>query len=242
MAGKVQLTVNWKFLNVVEGYDHDTKIIVSVDGKQAGTSLVSKQTDPGTFKIMVPKGSHRVLIQAYAFYEGKWEEHTIANNYSFDALFTGEIDFSVNRIVNLTFDIGTETVTSEVVQDPNGKSSVAATGESTLTVGWKFLNIVDGYDHESQLKVYIDGSLVKTSKVMKQSKKGTLTVKVPSGAHTVRLESWAYYQGTWEAHTIDNDYSHDAFYENDLLFLNKRKRTVQLVFDLDTAAPEVMIE
>jgi hypothetical protein len=242
MAGNVQLTVNWKFMNVVEGYDHDTKIIVSVDGRQAGTSGVYKQTEPASFRVMVPEGSHRVLIQAYAFYEGKWEEHTILNNYSFDALLETTMDLSSNRIVNLVFDIGSETVISEVLEDPNKKSSVASTGESTLTVNWKFLNIVEGYDHDSRLQVYIDGALAATSKVQKQSKKGTLTVKVPAGTHTVRLESNAFYGGQWEAHTIENDYSHDAFYESDLLFLNKGKRKVQLIFNLDAATPDVIVQ
>lgn len=242
-AGKtVRLTINWGFTNVVEGYDHDTKIIVSVDGRQVGVSTVSKQTKTAPFAVMIPKGVHKVLIEAYAFYEGKWEAHTIANSYSLDATYETTMDFSQNKIISLVFDIDQEKTLAEEKDDPDTKGKIAPPAMASMQVKWEYRNIVEGYDHKSRMQVYIDGNLVMTSKEGPQSKKGMMTVKVPSGTHTVRIESWAYYNGIWEAHTYENEYSVDAFYEGELLFPGKSKKLVQLVFDIDTGKTDVAIE
>ncbi|HNV99935.1 MAG TPA: hypothetical protein PKL06_11240, partial [Chitinophagales bacterium] len=38
--GNVTITVKWSFKNIVEGYDHDTKTELYVDGKLMATSTV----------------------------------------------------------------------------------------------------------------------------------------------------------------------------------------------------------
>lgn len=109
---------------------------------------------------------------------------------------------------------------------PGGKDDVK------VTVSWKFLNLVEGYDHDSKCEIYIDGNLVATSSVSKESKPNSVSFNVSKGSHTIKVVNYAYYEGTWEEHTIANNYSIDCLYENRMTF-NKRKNKLPLVFDID---------
>lgn len=80
-----KLYVKYTFLHIVEGYDHTTRCIVFVDGKEVYTEASHKQSAGGSFSITIPQGRHDIKIMNYA--DDKtvgWEEHTIANNYSQD--------------------------------------------------------------------------------------------------------------------------------------------------------------
>lgn len=105
-----KLTVSWSFLHIVEGYDHDTKCIVFVDGKQVGESSVKKESEKNSITVATAQGSHEVKVVNYAFYEGKWEEHTIDNTYSIDCKFEQNITIKKKTKITLVFDIdkGTE--------------------------------------------------------------------------------------------------------------------------------------
>lgn len=102
----------------------------------------------------------------------------------------------------------------------------------TLTVNFKFMNIVDGYDHQTKTQVLIDGEVVGESKEGLESEGGSFTVNVPTGNHQLEVVNWALYEGEWEPHTIENDYSIDCTYTTYHTF--KKKQKLFLVFDIDT--------
>lgn len=104
-----KLTVAWSFLNIVEGYDHDNKCIIYVDGKQVGESSITKETTANSITVSVPQGSHDVKVMNYALYEGNWEEHTIANNYSIDCFYESNIKIKKKTKITLVFDIDKQT-------------------------------------------------------------------------------------------------------------------------------------
>ncbi len=103
--------------------------------------------------------------------------------------------------------------------------------KAKLTIDWIFTGIIENYDHDSRMEIYIDGKQVATSTVSKQSVKNKIVVAVPKGKHTVKIVNYAEYQGEWEAHNRQNDYSLDAFYEYTADF--KKKDKLSLVFDIE---------
>lgn len=238
MAKDVRLTIKWTFENVVEGYDHDNKIVVFVDGKRMGESAVFKQTAKASYDVMVSEGAHQVKIMNMAFYEGKWEEHTRANSYSVDAYYEGEVVCGPKTVVSMIFDIDTENTDVKVTGAGKVKG---ASGTVPLVITWKFTNVIDGYDHENRMQVYVDGKLVGTSQTGPQSKQMTYTVNVPAGSHDIAIEDYAYYDGKWELHSRENDYSIDAFYMTRMNF-KKKKKTVNMVFDIDTEQATIKVK
>lgn len=110
--------------------------------------------------------------------------------------------------------------------------SVEAKKGTSLTVQYEFKGIEEGYDHLSKAMLYIDGALVYTSEEHYQSKKQMFTIEVPKGSHDVKLMLMAKYEGVWEEHTVDNNYSIDCFVDETLGFSKKHKLTV--IFDLDS--------
>lgn len=223
----VMLSIKWQFLNINEGYDHDNKMVVYIDGKLVGESKVFRQSQLATYNIEVTKGAHDVKIENYAMYEGKWDIHTKENQYSVDAFYEGKINFSKPTTIDMKFDISSETADISI---SGGKSEKGK--EVPLTVTWIYKNVEKGYDHDNRMEVYVDGKKVGTSNIFKESKKGSMTVKVPAGQHEITVENYAYYEGNWELHSIENNYSVDAFYTTNMLF--KKKRSINLVFDIKT--------
>lgn len=112
----------------------------------------------------------------------------------------------------------------------------AATAQSMgkLTLSIRFDNVEDGYDHQTQTKVWIDDELVAETSVKPQTSPQKLNIKVPlSGKHHLHIMNYALYEGNWEEHTIENNYSVDCMYEKeDVKF--KKKGTLELTFDLDS--------
>ena len=109
VSAKPKVTVKWSFLNIVEGYDHDTKCTVFIDGKEVGTSSVTKESQANSITLKVKKGKHNVKIMNYASYEGKWEEHTIENTYSIDCIYENELTLKSKNTITLVFDIDSGT-------------------------------------------------------------------------------------------------------------------------------------
>jgi hypothetical protein len=103
---------------------------------------------------------------------------------------------------------------------------------SKLTVYYKFMGIEKGYDHDCKTQVYVDGEFLGESEVAPQSKAGTFAVNVPQGQHNLRIVNLALYEGVWEEHTVENNYSVDCLYETDRTFKSKPEK-LYLVFDLD---------
>jgi len=53
-------------------------------------------------------------------------------------------------------------------------------------------------------------------------------VKV-KGEHSIRIEEFVNYKGTWEAKLIENDYTYDYIYEDTMKF--KKKQTLTIIWD-----------
>lgn len=102
----------------------------------------------------------------------------------------------------------------------------------SLTVNFKFMNVEPGYDHTTKCIVYVDGEVMGESSEAAQTKANAVTVSVPSGTHDLKVVNMALYNGTWEEHTIDNDYSVDCVFEETHNF--KKNEKLFLVFDLDS--------
>jgi hypothetical protein len=109
-----KLTVNWKFEGVIDGYDHDNKMVLYVDGEEVGESTVKKETEPNSHVFLVPKGQHDIKIVNYAMYEGEWEEHSVENKYSLDCMFEENLTLKKKCTIDLEFDITNEETKSMV--------------------------------------------------------------------------------------------------------------------------------
>lgn len=108
------IRVNTSYTGVLDGYDHINKTMVYVDGMLAGETSEQLQSVPNSCVITASKGKHSIRIINMANYEGNWEEHTIANEYSIDALYEGEIKLKKEITINLVFDITEEKTIAQV--------------------------------------------------------------------------------------------------------------------------------
>lgn len=102
----------------------------------------------------------------------------------------------------------------------------------TIEVNYSFKNIAEGYDHKNITKIFVDGELIATSTEELESKPNSVSCKVTKGNHDIRIINYALYNGEFEEHTKDNNYSIDAIYEFSKDF-KKKKTKVTLVFDVD---------
>lgn len=102
-----------------------------------------------------------------------------------------------------------------------------------LTVKYSFTGIVDGYDHNTRTTIFLNDEELCTSKEHKESKDMIFSCDVPPGSYTVRVVNYAQYEGVWEEHTVENNYSIDAVFEKEMTFKKKKKYTIGLLFDLD---------
>ena len=100
-----ELSINYSFMGIEKGYDHPFKILVYVDEVVVGTSEVAPESKPGSIKVKVPKGSHKVYVEGQAQYEGVWEAHIMENNYSVDCTYNGEHAFKKKHTLELIFDL-----------------------------------------------------------------------------------------------------------------------------------------
>jgi hypothetical protein len=110
VSAQAKLTVAFKFENIVEGYDHTCRTQVFIDGELVGTSPEVLESKGASFTVEVPKGKHDLFIMNQALYEGEWEDHTIANNYSIDCSYE-EVGYKFKKkhVLKLVFDIDSET-------------------------------------------------------------------------------------------------------------------------------------
>ena len=99
------LTVSYVVLNTKEGYSYEAKLVIYVDGKQAGESTAQDQKIPGSVTLAVPTGQHHFKAVLLAYYDGVWEERTIANEYSNDFVWEKDGTLKKDLKVKLYFDI-----------------------------------------------------------------------------------------------------------------------------------------
>ncbi|MBK6949625.1 MAG: hypothetical protein IPH16_17490 [Haliscomenobacter sp.] len=108
----------------------------------------------------------------------------------------------------------------------------AVAQKASLSVYFAYINVEEGYNHDCKTQVYIDGALAGESEVVKEDKGGFVKVNVPKGKHALRVVNLSLYEGNWEEHTVDNDYSIDAIHEEDHAF--KKPEKLYLLFDIDS--------
>lgn len=107
-----------------------------------------------------------------------------------------------------------------------------------IKVGWRFANVQKGYAHENRIDVYVDGNKVLQSTVKPENKPNKLKLDLKPGSHEVRFVNLALYEGTWEEHTIENDYSVDCIWVVDVP--SAHPKAINLVCDIDAEATYTM--
>lgn len=112
-------------------------------------------------------------------------------------------------------------------------NAVHAGKKTTLTVDYLFKGIEKGYDHNSIGKLFVDGTLVYETGEHLESKPQSFKVNIKPGKRHIRLELWAQYEGVWELHSMDNNYSVDCIVD-ETFDLRPGNRTLKVVFDLDS--------
>jgi hypothetical protein len=112
-------------------------------------------------------------------------------------------------------------------------TAALATGQtSALLTTFRFEGIEEGYDHMCKTQVWINGELAGESAEVKESKGGSFTVNVPYGEHRMRIVNLAQFEGQWEEHTVEKNYSIDCLWEGVHKFDQKSSKLF-LLFDLD---------
>lgn len=104
----------------------------------------------------------------------------------------------------------------------------------SLTLSWTFTHVEEGYDHLNKMQVYANGELVGESPEAHQTEKQSFTVQVPDEAFELRVVNLALYEGNWEEHTVENNYSIDCTFEQSLAARKKHK--FKVLYDVDSGA------
>lgn len=235
----IPVEIGWKSINIEVGYDHNNKMMIYLDGNKIGESSVSKQSEHNSIKLTVPKGNHEIKIVNYAYYQGEWEIHSIANNYSVDAIVTRDLPFAKATKIEILFDLDNPTPNVRI-EGGEGKSSKSKGKQVTAAIDWKFINVVDGFDHKTKMKIYVDGEFVSESTVTPGSKGNSMQVKLSSGSHKITIENYTLYEGEWEIRSIDNGYSTEGTVERNLNF-SKKSTKISIIYDIDNPEPLVTI-
>jgi len=102
------MEIHWKFIHVEEGYDHPSRMLVFVDDIEYGTSTQSVESNGGTFALKIPKGQHRIRIVNQSFLDGVWQDHTIVNDYSVEAVYEKAVEVKKVVRVTLVIDLNNE--------------------------------------------------------------------------------------------------------------------------------------
>lgn len=121
-----------------------------------------------------------------------------------------------------------------------GVSATVAQKTGKLTIKTRYVGIVEGYDHINKTQLYVNGKLAGESNQGLESVPTEFTVNIPRGTHSIRIINLALYEGNWEEHTKDNNYSLDALYESTLEI--KKKKSIDLTFDIEKEETRVKVK
>ena len=102
------MEIDWCFKHVESGYDHVSRMQVFVDDIAYGTSGQSVESRGGIFVLKIPKGMHRIRIVNQSFLNGFWQDHTIVNNYSVEAVYEKLVEVKKSIRVTLLIDLENE--------------------------------------------------------------------------------------------------------------------------------------
>lgn len=102
------LTIDWAFINIEPGFDHLSRFCVYVDDVKLFTSNESLESEGGQFQVMIPKGEHQIRIVSECFRNSIWQEHTILNDFSVDAVLEQKVTISKTQTLNWVIDLNNE--------------------------------------------------------------------------------------------------------------------------------------
>lgn len=102
------MQISWRFINIEEGYDHPSRMLVFVDDVEVGISPQAVESIGGVFEVKIPKGQHRIRIVNQSLIKGVWQDHTIVNNYSVDAVYERSMEVKKGWKVTLLIDLNNE--------------------------------------------------------------------------------------------------------------------------------------
>ncbi len=100
-----QMTIEWRFLNVEDGYDHINKMKIYIDGEYHGETDECNQLDWCTYEFPLSKGNHNIKLLNMSLFEGVWEEHLIENNYSVDAVLEKSVKMKKKAKLKMEIDL-----------------------------------------------------------------------------------------------------------------------------------------
>ncbi len=231
-AGK--LTIDWRFTHVNPGFDHPCKLVVYIDGKRISESKAYKQSQKGILNLEVSEGKHTLKIIALTQYKGNWEDHTVKNNYSMDAIVSTKHTFGAEQQLHITWDLANKK-TSFYWGKPTPKQEKIK--QVTLKLEIAFEGINDGQDHTCRLVVYLDGQQYAVSPSYKESKGLQFSITFPEGQHRITLQNEVQFNGTWQEQTLENNYTLDARYTINQQFTKSENLTLLFHLDLNQTIP-----
>ena len=83
-------------------------MLVFVDDVKVGVSPHTVESSGSTFGVKIPKGQHRIRIVNQSFVKDVWQDHTIVNNYSVDAVYERSMEVKKGLKVTLVIDLNNE--------------------------------------------------------------------------------------------------------------------------------------
>jgi hypothetical protein len=110
----ITVTFKYKFIHEGEGKDINTRLKIYVDDAVKGVSLAKTEAQENHVTIEIPTGNHKIRAVIESQFEGGWEEHTIANEYSIDCIYIHEENFTKNTRVEIIFDLEKGTIVKNV--------------------------------------------------------------------------------------------------------------------------------
>ncbi|MNK01878.1 hypothetical protein D3C87_196910 [compost metagenome] len=107
------MSISWKFIHVEKGYDHRSRMVVYVDDLKYGVSPESIESSGAFYELRIPKGEHTVRIVNQSFVNGVWQDHTILNNFSVEAVYEKKVHVKKAVQVVLVIDLNNEQTVNE---------------------------------------------------------------------------------------------------------------------------------
>jgi hypothetical protein len=102
------LDIDWKFINIEPGFDHLSRFCIYVDDVKLFTSNESLESVGGKFKVMIPKGDHRIRIVSECLRNSIWQEHSILNDFSVDVILEERVMISKTQSLKWIIDLNNE--------------------------------------------------------------------------------------------------------------------------------------
>lgn len=102
------LVIEWKFIHIEPGFDHLSRFCIYVDDVKVFTSDASLESIGGLFEVMLPKGEHQIRIVSECLRNSTWQEHTILNDFSVDAVLEYKTTVSKAKKLRWIIDLNNE--------------------------------------------------------------------------------------------------------------------------------------